>query len=95
MTPKEHLEVLKKIDIIIDGCAWNYKDTDYKESFENIEQALTELDRLQKKEIPMKVDIGTYGILSDTHRCPSCNKRIIDGTYCRYCGQKLDWSDEK
>ena len=44
----EALEVLKGIDIIIDGCAWNYKDTDYKENFEIIEKALTELEELKR-----------------------------------------------
>jgi hypothetical protein len=37
----EALEELKKIDIIIDGCAWNYKDTNYKESFDVLEKYLT------------------------------------------------------
>ena len=36
----EALEVLKGIDIIIDGCAWNYKDTDYKEAFDILTKAL-------------------------------------------------------
>ena len=37
----EALEELKKIDIIIDGCAWNYKDTNYKESFDVLEKYIT------------------------------------------------------
>ena len=47
---REAIENIKKIDIYVDGSFWNYKDTDYKNDVIVIEQALTELERLQKKE---------------------------------------------
>jgi len=67
--------------------------------------ALTELERLQKKEVPMKPKIFTQEKGYKIEICPSCKGSIHAlkhwheingrGTYCDLCGQKLDWSDEK
>jgi hypothetical protein len=43
----EALEKLKEIDIIIDGCAWNYKDTDYKEDFDLLEKLIKDNKKLK------------------------------------------------
>ena len=70
-----------------------------------IEEALTELDRVQKKETPLKVEYVQL-VGNRVAVCPVCkmgiwSKEYIDNTimytsqYCNHCGQKLDWSDEK
>jgi len=90
---REALENLKGIDIFIDGSIWSYTDTDYEDDIKLIEKALTELDRLQKKEVPMKViyDEKLKGY------CPICDRTdmIPYDLYCPKCGQKLDWSDKQ
>jgi hypothetical protein len=59
------------------------------------------LNDLQQKETPMKVvEIETYHFI-----CANCEETIMIGntrlygntfhTYCKRCGQKLDWSEEK
>ena len=36
--------------------------------------------------------------LQKCYKCPNCNQHIFhvwdDELYCKYCGQKLDWSDD-
>jgi hypothetical protein len=75
------------------------------ENFEVINKALTELERLQKKEVAMKPKIFTQEKGYKIEICPSCEGSIHAlkhwheingrGTHCDLCGQKLDWSDEK
>ena len=76
--------------IIIDAMV-AVKDIHIVRSF--INSALTELDRLQKKEVPMKViyDEKLKGY------CPICDRTdmIPYDLYCPKCGQKLDWSDKQ
>lgn len=63
------------------------KTADYAETLE------TELERLQKKEIPMK-PFKT----DNNYNCEVCHKWLnikYKHNYCPSCGQKLDWSDEK
>ena len=56
-----------------------------------LEETEKELDRLQKKETPMKVN----GYTNDWG-CKVCDSTIeFEYPRCPYCGQKLDWSDEK
>ncbi len=60
-----------------------------QKGYELIKVSVDELERLQKKETPMKV--------IEKHYCPSCINNYNFGidNYCSDCGQKLDWSDEK
>ena len=71
----------------------------YQESngyFSRIEEAL-------KRNEPMKVDLETILHLSYAHfyDCPKCGNTVRDiidrkyYNYCPFCGQKLDWSEEK
>ena len=65
-----------------------------------IANALTELERLQKKEVAMKPIKGIDG-RDDCYDCPVCNSIVHEtyvshnNKYCNNCGQKLDWNDEK
>ena len=87
--------------------ARNYLDVIYDKSnwwdnCDKLEKAITELERLQQKETPMKVDLRIstnepYTPL-DKQYCPSCYERLSyenKYNYCPHCGQHLDWSDEK
>jgi len=105
-------EAFKKITISHEMMAYHYNyylnhiDSGYQvcvnptweNELDNIKQALTELERLQKKEIPMKLmDKRIYNPKekSDiTTGCPKCESICVSGKYCHDCGQKLDWSDE-
>lgn len=67
-----------------------------------IQTKLDELERLQKKEIPIKViKIDPAPIKYYAYYCGRCNKllRLSDNSAkherCHHCGQKLDWSDEE
>jgi len=73
MTPKEALEDIKTIDIVIDGCKWNYKDTDHKESVEVIEQSLTELEELKR-------DVKRYFELKYKARNGLTDKEAVEHT---------------
>jgi hypothetical protein len=64
-----------------------------------IQTMFTELDRLQKKEVPMKPFVD-----DEQPYCPICKTDLYYGKgimnkytdlYCIKCGQKLDWSDKK
>ena len=102
---KEAIESIKKIDIYVDGSFWNYKDTDYKNDVIVIEHVINELERLQQKEIPMKVLYFTQERGFRIEMCPKCKSSIQflkhgheihnRGNYCDICGQHLDWSDNK
>lgn len=60
-----------------------------------------------KKQIPKKptpIDYEKYIDVIDNARfllrgaywCPDCKHVVIkSGSFCKYCGQKLDWSDEE
>ena len=56
----------------------------------------------QKAKKPRPIDYKKYiGIvknaeyLRDAYWCLNCNQAIKSGTFCKNCGQKLDWSDEE
>lgn len=69
---------------------------DMTEKMEIVNEAITELERLQKKEVAMIVDYKTFSKYDNWFSCPNCNSVVkrLD-YYCSSCGQKLDWSDEK
>lgn len=58
-----------------------------------------------KKQIPKKptpIDYEKYIDVIDNARflrgaywCPNCRHVVKSGSFCKYCGQKLDWSDEE
>jgi len=63
-----------------------------RETYNDVYNALTELERLQKKETPIKViKNGGY----DT--CPNCKKIVpyewvnVHKQHCGYCGQKIKY----
>ena len=52
------------------------------------------IDALEKQ-IAKKVAYFKLGV--DAYECPNCEDisfKISAGQYCKYCGQKLDWSVE-
>lgn len=47
-----------------------------------------------EKQVPKKV--AYFKLAVDAYECPNCEDislKISAGQYCRYCGQKLDWSE--
>lgn len=55
--------------------------------------------QIAKKPIP--IDYGKYIGVIDNARflrgaywCPNCKHVVNSGSFCKDCGQKLDWSDE-
>jgi hypothetical protein len=68
------------------------------EDYNTVLKAITELERLQKKETAMK-PVWHRGLtpLTDHAKCPNCYNTMTTRyfAYCESCGQKLDWSDEK
>ena len=100
MTKKEAIE---KIDDVL-SSEYNYDETlGYQltsDDFEWLEQAKQSLE----KQIPKKPIQKSIGGLKfpDTAFCPICDSAVIkdeadnyEQAYCCYCGQALDWSDEK
>lgn len=56
------------------------------------------LKELVDKETPMKVNMEDYHLEDEyeypIYNCAKCGKHLNDeDSYCRHCGQKLDWSD--
>ena len=61
-----------------------------------LDEALTELERLRKKEMPMKPNEIELVDLEPSVGVCDCGKEVYSfENYCSSCGQKLDWSDEK
>jgi len=61
-----------------------------------VDEALTELERLRKKEMPMKPNEIELVDLEPSVGVCDCGKEVYSfENYCSSCGQKLDWSDEK
>lgn len=88
-----------------DGC---YSITEYQEAKTVAVQALEEIQQYraigtleecrvavekQTDEKPTAV-LGTFG--GTEYECKNCGSDVCYGDeYCRWCGQKLDWSDEE
>lgn len=85
-------EAIKTIKLAIAEVEW-----DYAVAFEKTIEAL-------KKQTPTKPKHEAINKLNYAYICPACNKFIfkneqshgnIDIPYCKWCGQKLDWGEEK
>lgn len=60
-----------------------------------IESAYAMAIKALEKQIPKKVAWGKTATRPNvTWICPSCRNHV-NAEYCRKCGQKLDWSDDK
>ena len=92
-----------------DTSADEIAEIKYKYGFRGEEQAIHKINKARKiacetmkKQIPKKpimIEGDLYSVLS----CPSCKEHIMNVwnradyelKYCHYCGQALDWSEEK
>lgn len=87
-----------------DGC---YSIAEYQEAKTVAVQALEEIQqyaqsarrknvgRQKKKQVDEKLTavLGTFG--GTEYECKNCGSDVCyEDKYCRWCGQKLDWSDE-
>lgn len=60
---------------------------DYREAFSMACGAVSRI-------IPKDVLITEYGS-GWRYKCPTCESRIaLMNSYCRYCGQRLEWEDD-
>nr|DAF81547.1 MAG TPA: hydrogenase/urease nickel incorporation protein [Caudoviricetes sp.] len=92
----------KKIcDHDCDNCNLNYAQGTYGDHKEAVKTAIQALE----KQIPMKptpIDYEKYIDVIDNAKflkgafwCPNCKHVVHSGSFCKDCGQKLDWSDEE
>lgn len=79
-------ESLHEINTMVYRNTDDFSMTISKECYKMITEAL-------EKQIPKKPNRG-YGIFysEDARFCPVCGDPSSN-TYCRTCGQRLDWSD--
>ena len=64
-----------------------------------VEEFRTAVEK-QKEKKPIIKYKGTHDCVTEVEwKCPICGTNYIElkpcGEWCRYCGQKLDWSDEE
>ena len=78
MTNEEAIKMLKQ---------WNEDLLPYEDEKEGIECHNIAISALEKQ-IPKKPRKTRTEIV-----CPTCATLVGSSPYCRYCGQKLDWSD--
>lgn len=83
MMNKEAIEILRKHD------SWPLWSV---EAHAAIDMAISALRKQEGKKVI---------VTTSTKRCPSCNKQVSgrgnihpNYKYCRFCGQRIDWSDE-
>ena len=88
MTPNEAIETIK---IAIADAEWNYP-LDYAAAFDVAIEAL-------EKQIPKKPlnPYGRYYGKAKGGNCPICGAgtNSVTYTYCRKCGQALDWGGKE
>ncbi len=79
-------------------------DPEHREHYESIEpvkEACRMGMKALEKQIPKKPTTldrkNENGMIDLTFKCPACNAFFFGTTanYCRLCGQKFSWSDEK
>ena len=93
MTPKEAVEMLNK-------CGTNTEQPYEDMILEALEQALTELEELKKRDTAMKVKQSWEEEDNHIFDCPHCGDTWFyttdseDWKFCPNCGQRLDWSDK-
>lgn len=62
----------------------------------NIEYYLTAIEALEKQ-LPMKPEEVVGAIYSKSYECKNCGSELephdVFGEYCKWCGQRLDWSE--
>ena len=68
-------------------------------AYYGLEEEFNLLQELVDKETPMEVNMEDYHLEDEyqypIYNCPKCGKHLNDeDSYCRHCGQKLDWSEE-
>jgi len=72
---------------------WDNLDEDNAETSMLLDEALQK----QTPEKPLKVEDHLFGEI--TCKCPKCGRETeydnlpYDPTYCKWCGQKLDWRE--
>ena len=72
-----------------DACEQAYKNG-YEKGYEAGLKAASE-KQIPKKPRKYKANVSLFYF-----ECPNCAMKIqADVKYCRYCGQALDWSDNK
>jgi rRNA maturation endonuclease Nob1 len=89
MTEKEAIKQLNLLDE-----ALNHQRFDAGESSQALQMAIAALN----KQITKKTNIVHSRIFGNLYECPTCHTcrpRNGHGDYCKYCGQKLDWLEEK
>lgn len=77
-------------------------DTSWGCSFENAYGMAIQALEKQVSKKPTPIDHEKYIDIIDNARflrgacwCPNCNHVVRSGSFCKDCGQKLDWSDEE
>lgn len=68
---------------------------------EALNMAIKALEKQIPKK-PMPIDYEKYIDIIDNAKflrgafwCPNCRHVVYSGSFCKDCGQKLDWSDEE
>ncbi len=69
---------------------------EYRENLKSIDKDYDLLKQALKRNEPMKIDSPNYYGFG-YFKCPKCKDIVVEeyDNYCRECGQKLDWSDDK
>lgn len=77
-------------------------DTSWGCSFENAYGMAIQALEKQISKKPTPIDYEKYIDVIDNARflrgaywCPNCKHVVKSGSFCKDCGQKLDWSDEE
>lgn len=85
-------EDINKKDLC-DDCQYCYSQCNFGEQKEAFQIAINALE----KQIAKKPkDMYKTNYVWDSAYCPVCNCGITARWgYCKFCGQKLDWSDEE
>ncbi len=79
-----------------DECELNYDQGNMGEQREWLKESISAMEKQMSKKVEL---------WNDADRCPACHilfgprdlrKNLISWKmdYCKYCGQKLDWSDD-
>ena len=97
-------EAIKIIEIAIAEVEWEYP-MNYAVAFEAAIKALKLKSQLDEMDLTIEDVKAMYEkrkpkiviFMSDKSKvCGNCNQRVLKHQpYCEYCGQALDWSDDK